>query len=426
MGLNLASGRLIGARVIRAALVAVALALSQTPASAQSWWPFGGDDRPPIPKEPVYRGPPAGQQPVPAPIPPAANQPPPAPGATNWATKNPICLQLEQRLVQEGQKGNAAQTQLPAIENEIRQVDRTFNTGSSQLDRNCYESFLFTRTFKASPQCHDLQRQVDQAKRRLTELEAQRQQIMGSSGRSYQDDIIHELARNNCGANYVDQARRREGGVWQDEESASNNSWTPQGGAGGATYKTVCVRLCDGFYFPVSFSTLPSHFTQDAEVCQSKCAAPTELYYHPNPGGSMDQALALKTQEPYTRLKVAFRYRKEFVNGCSCKEAEYVPATGTTADKKADGAAPASAKTSAYPPRRADTDLDPVAPNAAPPVNGAPITTGSTAPAAAAVPVQAAASPVAVPPAVQPAQPVPRTPNVRDVVKSAPAAEPPH
>jgi hypothetical protein len=27
---------------------------------------------------------------------------------------------------------------------------------------------------------------------------------------------------------------------------------------------------------------------------------------------------------PYTSLKTAFRYRKELVRGCSCKEAEYV------------------------------------------------------------------------------------------------------
>jgi hypothetical protein len=95
------------------------------------------------------------------------------------------------------------------------------------------------------------------------------------------------------------------------------------------------VRLCDGYYFPVSFSTLRSHFAQDAETCTSKCSAPVELYYHPNPGGTMEQAVALQSSEPYTKLKTAFRYRKEYVNGCSCKEAEYLPAA---ADQKAEGA----------------------------------------------------------------------------------------
>jgi hypothetical protein len=97
----------------------------------------------------------------------------------------------------------------------------------------------------------------------------------------------------------------------------------------------VCVRLCDGYYFPMSFSTLPSHFPQDADACSSKCAAPAELYYYPNPGGSIDQAVALRSQEAYNKLKFAFRYRKEVVKGCSCKLAEYVPADGT-APKKAE------------------------------------------------------------------------------------------
>lgn len=306
-----------------------------TPAAAQSWWPFGGNDepaRPPVPREPVYR------QPPPAPIPPAQPQPAPgvAPGAGNWGGKNPICLQLEQRLVQEGQKGNQSRDQLARVEAELRQVDRAFNMGASKLDSNCYETFLFTRSFRNTPQCKELARQVEVSKRRLAELEAQRQDL--SSGRSYQDDIIGELARNNCGANYADQARRRStsGGFWSEEGDIGTNNWTPFGSSG-ETYRTVCVRLCDGYYFPVSFSTLPSHFAQDADVCSSKCAAPAQLYYYRNPGGTMEQAIALQSNDPYSKLKTAFRYRKEYVNGCSCKEAEYVPTA--SADQKAQAPA---------------------------------------------------------------------------------------
>ena len=383
---------------LSATLCLSAIVFAAAPARSESWWPFGGNDEPqraPVPREPVYR-----PAPVPAPIPQQA----PAPqGATNWSTKNPICLQLEQRLVQEGQKGNQSRDQLPKLESELREVDRTYNVSSQQLDKSCFEYFLFTKTFKATTQCKDLSRQVEVAKRRLAELEAQRQQIVGSAGRSYQDDIVRELARNNCGANYVDQARRRDGGVWQDEESAGNNTWTPQNGSGVATYRTLCVRLCDGFYFPVSFSTLPSHFPQDADACQAKCAAPTELYYHPNPGGSVDHAVALKSQEPYTKLKVAFRYRKEFVNGCSCKEAEFVPAVAG-GEKKADGGASVGvpvAPMRAGPGRRAES---------VPASDAADITTGSTTAVAPPVPSQAVApqpAAIAKPASATPTRPAP-------------------
>lgn len=335
--------------VILAALSVIAtfVAAAPQPVFAQSWWPFGGSDekKPPVPREPVYRQPPAvpapiPQQSAPAGAPPPAVQPGAAPqqGAANWsATKNPICLQLEQRLVQEGQKGNQSRDQLGRVEQEQRQIDQAYNTGAAQLERNCYEVFLFTKSFRNTPQCKDLARQVEVSKRRLSELEAQRQEL--SSGRNYQDDIVRELARNNCGANYVDQARRGSasgGGMWSEEGEISGGGWTPHGGAAGETFKTVCVRLCDGYYFPISFSTLRSHFAQDAEACSSKCSAPAELYFHPNPGGTMEQAVALQSSEPYTKLKTAFRYRKEYVQGCSCKEAEYLPPA--TADQKADAA----------------------------------------------------------------------------------------
>ena len=95
-----------------------------------------------------------------------------------------------------------------------------------------------------------------------------------------------------------------------------------------ATYRTLCVRLCDGYYFPVSFSTLPNHFQRDAEICQSRCAAPAELYYHQNPGGAVEQAISVATQQPLHQLEIGLALSQEFVQGCSCKEAEYLPAQG--------------------------------------------------------------------------------------------------
>jgi hypothetical protein len=269
--------------------------------------------------------------------------PPEAPPAANWSTKNPICLQLEQRLIQEGQRTNQSRDAIPKLEAEIRQADQIYQSSEHELERrNCYEYFLFSKSLRRTRACVDLSQQKDQAKRQLADLEAQRQQIAVSSEQSYRDDIVRELARNNCGANYVQEARRQDrdsgASIWQDEEGGNYaNGWSPFGGSSSATYRTICVRLCDGYYFPVSFSTLPSHFEQDAAVCQSKCAAPVELYYYQNPGAAVDQSVALHTQEPYTSLKTAFRYRKELVSGCSCKEAEFAPQSTPANGKRAEG-----------------------------------------------------------------------------------------
>ena len=311
-------------------------------ASAQSWWPFGGgdgdskkesDQAPVVLQEPVYR------QYTPAPAPPHVGQVPAHPSASLqssasiWSpSRNPVCLELEQRLVQENQKNGQSQADLPRIEKEIRQLEYVVDQTESRLAHSCYEYFLFMKSLKNTPQCKDLSRQVDASKQRLSDLDAQRQDVFGLSGRSYQDDIVRELARNNCGANYAAMARRVSGasdGIWKDEESSGGNTWNPRAANGAQTYRTLCIRLCDGFYFPVSFSTLPSHFDQDADACSSHCAAPSELFYYPNPGGAVEQAVALKDLEPYTKLKFAFRYRKEYVSGCSCKAADYyVPGEG--------------------------------------------------------------------------------------------------
>jgi len=308
-----------------AAVVAAVALLTACPVLAQGWWPWSSpetEDRPPIPQEPVYQQ----EQPPP----PAA--PPPA----NWSTKNPICLQLEQRLVQESQRTNQSRDALPQLENEIRQTQQSLQSTKHELDRRrCYEYFLFAKTLRRTRTCVGLSQQAEQAEQHISDLETRRQQIIGSSEQSHRDDIVRELARNNCGANYTQEARRLDRGtfssIWQDEEGGSyGNNWTPSGAPlNSATYRTVCVRLCDGYYFPVSFSTLPSHFEQDENVCQSKCAAPVELYYYQNPGATVDQSVALRSQEPYTTLKTAFRYRKQLVPGCSCKQAEYVPPGGT-------------------------------------------------------------------------------------------------
>ena len=254
---------------------------------------------------------------------------------------NPICLQLEQRLAQESNRGSQSRDLLPKVEADIRAAERVAQQGVAQLERQeCFDYFLFSKTLKRTRACVDLNGQVEAAKRRVSELDTQRQQIVNSNGRSYQDDIIRELARNNCGAAYQQEASRRGpfSPLWQDEDS---------GGAGGgqfgnlpfATYRTVCVRLCDGYYFPVSFSTLPAHFERDSDVCQSKCAAPAELFYHQNPGSGMREAMSVKSKQAYTSLRTAFRYQKEYVQGCSCKQAEYVP-SAQPPERRAEGSAP--------------------------------------------------------------------------------------
>ena len=82
----------------------------------------------------------------------------------------------------------------------------------------------------------------------------------------------------------------------------------PQSG----TYRTVCVRSCDGFYFPISFATVPARFPDDERTCKALCpASDANLFAYRNPGEDISSATSINGQ-PYSSMPNAFRYRQEF------------------------------------------------------------------------------------------------------------------
>lgn len=83
-------------------------------------------------------------------------------------------------------------------------------------------------------------------------------------------------------------------------------------------YRTVCVRTCDGFYFPISHTASRSDLSADADVCRSRCGgSEARLFYHPN-SGEIGDAVDL-TGRSYKSLSNAFLFRKKLVDGCTCK-----------------------------------------------------------------------------------------------------------
>ena len=86
------------------------------------------------------------------------------------------------------------------------------------------------------------------------------------------------------------------------------------------TYRTMCVRTCDGFFFPVSFSTTKGHLKKDEKVCKTSCGgAKAQLYYYPNPGGEIEDMVSYRGKKKYKKLKYAFLYKTKFVSSCRCK-----------------------------------------------------------------------------------------------------------
>jgi hypothetical protein len=103
------------------------------------------------------------------------------------------------------------------------------------------------------------------------------------------------------------------GQVWEDNRLYSSSG----------TYRSLCVRTCDGYYFPISFSTRGDQLTTDAQTCQAMCpGAEAELFYYPNPGGGPETMVSL-TGTLYSSLPTAFQYRESFHPECSCHPSGY-------------------------------------------------------------------------------------------------------
>ena len=80
-------------------------------------------------------------------------------------------------------------------------------------------------------------------------------------------------------------------------------------------YRTLCVRTCDGYYFPISHSINRSRLKTDEMVCKSMYGgAGAELFYHAS-GGRAERAVSRSGRrlvaEPY-----AFAYRSRFDESC--------------------------------------------------------------------------------------------------------------
>jgi hypothetical protein len=74
----------------------------------------------------------------------------------------------------------------------------------------------------------------------------------------------------------------------------------------------VCVRLCDGFFFPSAASS------GGDEACALQCPdAPTALYTERAGSDSIDDAVSTNGA-PYSALPVAYRYRTTFDSTCTC------------------------------------------------------------------------------------------------------------
>jgi TolA-binding protein len=242
---------------------------------------------------------------------------------------SPNCQRLEAQLTSLD-RGNGD----PARAERIRRAEEALNRLQNDVDRlvdqgrrnNCESSGFFSIFSQPPPQCSGINRQIGQQRSALERMQVEFEQLNGGTAEraGQRQSLLIALGENNCGAQYRSAALQGQQGGFFDRlfGPGGNNSGglsTPSGPMG-STYRTICVRSCDGYYFPISYATTPERFRDDENACQRMCpAAEVSLYTYHNPGEEVAQAVSLNGA-PYTALPNAFSYRKALTPECGCRK----------------------------------------------------------------------------------------------------------
>lgn len=99
----------------------------------------------------------------------------------------------------------------------------------------------------------------------------------------------------------------------KSSRSGASNAAASLGGG----LRTMCVRLCDGYYWPLTFDARRSRLDHDAKVCSASCASEARVFVMPKSGEARDMVDA--QGRPYVKLVNAFKYRKIAAGSCSCR-----------------------------------------------------------------------------------------------------------
>ncbi|MFG1421458.1 DUF2865 domain-containing protein [Roseixanthobacter liquoris] len=248
----------------------------------------------------------------------------------------PSCLQLEGALASldrsSNDPNNGRAAQLARMRGDLDRL----TSQAKQMSCDAPRGFFIFQGPPRPPQCDVIDDQISRLRASIASAERG-----GGDQDSQRRQLILALAQGNCGQQYRAAAQAMGAGQPAQRQPPRQrnffealfggpvNSEPEEGGPGldvapmelpkSSTYRTVCVRTCDGFYFPISYATVPSRFASDDALCRRLCpATEAQLFSYRNPGEDIQQATSINGKS-YMSLPTALMYRKQLVPSCSCR-----------------------------------------------------------------------------------------------------------
>jgi hypothetical protein len=224
------------------------------------------------------------------------------------------CRQLEAQLaaVPSGSGGGQAQRFDAAI---ARQQEQMGKARAQAQQAGCGRAIMG----RAVAQCGSLNATIERMDRNLADLQ-QKRRALGSGGNARRERarILASINANGCR-----EARPPQRAVASEPPAGQvviNGGGMRAGGLSG-NFRTLCVRTCDGYYFPISYSVGPASFGRDAQACAAMCpGTQVELHHHRSPGEESEDMVSAVTGIPYRQMTNAFAYRQPNGSqpGCGC------------------------------------------------------------------------------------------------------------
>lgn len=193
---------------------------------------------------------------------------------------------------------------------------------------------------KADQACEKLENVKERMQTNLDKLSAARANLSPSSSKFSVDQINARLNAFNCTNSSIVNASTKQNtpepkgngrvianGVRILGESGGRKPrqrvvTLPNSSRNIGQYRTMCVRSCDGFFFPISSNTSSSSFERDELACQLMCpGTETNLFFHRSRDQESEDMISYRGGQAYTNQSYAFSYKTTSSprsEACSC------------------------------------------------------------------------------------------------------------
>jgi hypothetical protein len=98
-----------------------------------------------------------------------------------------------------------------------------------------------------------------------------------------------------------------------EARSEDSDRKAPTGGG-----RVVCVKTCDGSFFPMENS--PDGRGGADQMCKALCPGAETVAYSMPSDGEIEQAVSLAKRKPYVQLAAAFKFQKSVDASCACRK----------------------------------------------------------------------------------------------------------